>query len=1150
MSESIVAAPPSPYKGLAPFEDSALDALLFFGREREIEVIVANLMAARLTVLYGASGVGKTSLLRAGVAHRLRRAHGAIVVVFSSWTGNPVAELLDAVEHAADANEPMRRTGSLADVLAAWTRRLDSDLYIVLDQFDEYFLYHEGESGPGTLADELPEALRRGGLRANFLLGIREDSLARLDAFKARIPNLFANSLRLDRLDRIAARAAIVGPLERYNEFVPADLQVSAEPELVEAVLDEVAVGRVDLGQSGRGGLEGREDRDRVEAPYLQLVLERLWQVETAQGSRRLHLETLEGLGGAANIVQDHLERAMSELSPDEKDAAAAIYNHLVTPSGTKIAHRAGDLAGYASVDEAETERVLGRLVEERIVRAGENGAEGPRYEIFHDVLAEAVLAWRARHEAERLLQTERRAAARRHRRMLVFAVAAAILITILAAIAIFALAQRHDARNQARRARGRELAARASTAAATDPERAVQLALAATKYERSRPIEEVLRNTLRGLRVKAVLPVPRGAVADVDFSFDGRRLVTAGGDGAARIYRASDGRRVLVLGHGRPLTAAVFSPDDKKVATGGKDGRVRIWNAKTGVLLRTLRHDGPVTSVTFSHDGRLLATASEDKTARLWDVATGALLHTLEHPAAVRSASFDHDGTMVVTALVPTAGDSTARVFDVSSGSEIWPLTSEHTITSARFSPSGHLVVTASVDGTASVWDARYGVRIQQLRGHEGRVLDAEFSPSAQQIVTSGTDDTARVVTTRTGALVGVLTNHHLSVLRSVFSPDGETVATASSDRIARIFLPNGTLRATLLGHRDSVVDVAFSTDGESVATASLDGTARLWDRRPQPDLLFVGRQRTKFAPVAVEAVAFGGGGDRIVSVGKDGSVRVWRLGRPRPPVRSFRLGSAAGPVALSGDGRRAAGATAGGTVRIWDVGTQRLVQTLRGTGFPRSLSFSSDARRLTVVTRRGTVRIWDIASARPGRVIRSQNVVAASLSPDGRRVVTAGADTVAQVWDARTGAAVGGPFVGHTKPLTYAGFSPNGRYVVTTSQDHDARVWNTSTGKLVWTLRGHAEVVSSAAFSADGRWVVTAGPGSAGVWDMSTGRPLFFLNGHDRPLIAAAFSPHGWRIATGGRHGTVKTYDCLLCGNVDDLIAVARARLANLHH
>src|SRR3954453_15306037 len=102
--------PESPFKGLASFEDSPLDAMLFFGREREREIIVANLLAARLTVLYGPSGVGKSSLLRAGVAHHLvsldrknvesGRDRELAVVVFSSWSGDVLADLRTAVESA------------------------------------------------------------------------------------------------------------------------------------------------------------------------------------------------------------------------------------------------------------------------------------------------------------------------------------------------------------------------------------------------------------------------------------------------------------------------------------------------------------------------------------------------------------------------------------------------------------------------------------------------------------------------------------------------------------------------------------------------------------------------------------------------------------------------------------------------------------------------------------------------------------------------------------------------------------------------------------------------------------------------------------------------------------------------------------------
>ena len=1144
---STIAAPPSPYKGLAPFDDSELDSLLFFGREREIEVIVANLMAARLTVLYGASGVGKTSLLRAGVAHRLRGAGGAIVVVFSTWTGNPVENLLDAVEAAAAGDgsaKKLRRNGLLADVLGAWTRRLEADLYIVLDQFEEYFLYHENEHGPGTLAEDLPEALRRSGLRVNFLIGIREDSLASLDAFKARIPNLFGNSLRLDRLDRNAARAAILGPLDRYNELVPSGEGVEADPDLVEAVLTEVAAGRVDLGLSGRGGVD-EDDSDRIEAPYLQLVLERLWEVERSRDSKKLRLTTLRELGGAAHIVEDHLERAMSELSPEQKDAAAAMYNQLVTPSGTKIAHRASDLAGYASIGRAETEIVLQRLVEERIVRAGENGAEGPRYEIFHDVLAEAVLAWRTEHEAERKLQAERAAGARRHRRLLALAIGALVLIAILSAIAVYAIVQRGDARRQTRAARARELAARALTTAPVDPEQAVRDALAAVRFERSPTVENVLRSTLRGLRVKAVLPAGGKPVGGVDFSPDGRRLVVAGGDGVARVYRASDGTRLRELRHGSPLAAAVFSPDGTKIATAGEDKAARLWDARTGRLLHVLRSNGAVTDVAFSpRDGRVLATTSDDKTARLWDVATGRPLRRLDHPGGVRSASFSGDGRLLVTTLVPATSDRTARVWDVASGTLLERLDQSDPMTVARFAPTGFLVVTAGIGRVARVWDARSGVRVHEFVGHSSGIVDAEFSPSDRQLVTSSTDETARVWETRTAELVGVLTNHQNYVLRARFSPDGESVATASRDRIARIFALNGTLRVTLVGHRERVTDVAFSTDGISVATASADGTARLWDRRPQPDLVPLGVEKS-----GVSEVAFGVDGKNVVSAGKDGSVHVWRLGRPHHPVATLSPAHGVKAVAISADGRRVAIAARALEVRALPSG--RSVSVLRDSGAVRALAVSRNGRRLGVVGTDGRVRIRNLPSDEPGRTI-GQDVAAASFSTDGGRLVTAGgsdADPVARIWDVRSGRLLE-TLVGHRVRLTSASFSPDGRYVVTTSFDHDARVWDARNGRLLSTLTGPFAVVNDAAFSADGRWVVTAGPAAAGVWDPHTGRPLLFVNGHDRPLTAIALSPDGWKIAAGGAEGTVKTYDCRLCGNIDDLVAVARQRLAHLRH
>ena len=241
---------------------------------------------------------------------------------------------------------------------------------LVLDQFEEYFLYH-GDDESGALLHDLPELL--GDTRVNVLVSVREDSLARLDAFKARIPSVFGNQVRLEHLDRDAARSAILGPIARWNELT--DDPVEIEPALVEAVLDEVT-----------------REGDRIEAPYLQLVLDRIWHSERAEGSRLLHLETLRGLGGAATIVRDHLQGALAGLDADEQDVAASMFEHLVTPSGTKIAHRASDLAEYANVPEESLRRVLAAVTRDRIVHSVDGS---DRYEIFHDVLAEPIRGWR-----------------------------------------------------------------------------------------------------------------------------------------------------------------------------------------------------------------------------------------------------------------------------------------------------------------------------------------------------------------------------------------------------------------------------------------------------------------------------------------------------------------------------------------------------------------------------------------------------------------------------------------------------------------------------------------------------------------------------------------------------------------------------------
>ncbi len=265
--------------------------------------------------------------------------------------------------------------------------------------------------------------------------------------------------LRLDHLDADAARAAILEPLDAFAAL--GGPGVVAEPALVAAIVDQVASGRIESRLAGRGIVESGSRRGRIEAAYLQLVLERLWEVERQRGSDVLRAATLAELGGAGRIVQEHLQRALAGLDEPERELASRLFNHLVTPSGTKIAHGLDDLGRYAGDDRRRIEPVLRALSGERVVRPlpAKNGG-GTRYEIYHDVLAAAVLDWRNRHEAERQLAEEREAARKRHRRLAAIAALSIAALAAMVVLTLYAFSQRSEAERQAQLASEQQQAA------------------------------------------------------------------------------------------------------------------------------------------------------------------------------------------------------------------------------------------------------------------------------------------------------------------------------------------------------------------------------------------------------------------------------------------------------------------------------------------------------------------------------------------------------------------------------------------------------------------------------------------------------------------------------------------------------------------
>jgi len=1133
VTEPRVAVPSSPYKGLAAFNDSDLDALFFFGRERDTEVIAANVVAARFTVLYGPLGVGKSSVLHAGVMRRLRSlATDALVVAYDSWAGDAVVDLSSAVADAVHS-EPTGPDVALADGLAELTARFGSDVFLVLDQFEEVFVY----PGAAALAAELAEVVTRPDLRVNVLLALREDALSELDVFTGRIPNVFGNYLALDRLDRAAGRAAVSGPLARYNELSP-ESPVEIEPELVEAVLDEVEIGRVDLRGVARGPANGAGG-GRIEAPYLQLVMERLWDAERERGSRVLRRATFEELGGAEAIVGAHLDEAMQALAPKQRDVAARVFNHLVTPSGTKIAHGVADLAEYAGVREDELGSVVTSLGSNRILRPVDG-----RFEIFHDVLADAVLAWRTRHESQRALELQRAGAQRRQRRLLALLVFSVVAVAAMAAVTIYALTQRAEAREQAGVARAEALSAKASALAAeagvlipvapaeVDPELGLLLAAEGARLSPNRRAADTLRRALLVSHVRAVLPERR--VTTGSFSPDGSLILVGTADGTARIYTSDARTRLATLQAASPVRGASFSPDGGLVLTTERGGPARTWDVDSATALRSF---GRVpTAASFSPDGSLVLTV-EPSGARVWNAAGGSAVAALRQPELVRQASFDPRGRLVATVGV----GHVARVFDARTGRLFAAVDQEGEITSATFTPDGQRLVTTGRNKTARVWTLRHGARlVHELRGHSGPVTAGVVSGDGALLVTTSTDTTARVWALRSGALISDLVGHTNRVTGAAFSRDSASFVTWSADGTARVWdSRRGAARVLLAGHGDAVTSASFDPSGDTVLTVSVNGRARLWRSHVDAEL-----ERLTSVPRPIAAAAFSSDGSVAAVAGRSGvevlnTADGGRIGLlPTRPVRALAV-SRDGSFVAAADGTR---------VSVWRVGTDEPVGAIEEDQPTTAIAFSVDARRLAVGTANGTIRIWTLSGRRvaafDGPKRRVVNVV---FSPEADRLAAGFGDGTLAVWSVRERRRLNQRLEHRQgKSVMSVAFSSGGQRLVTAGADATVRVSNAATGQGSYALRGHSGAVSDAAFSPNGLWVVTAGRSVAGLWDLASRQRMLFLRGHAGRVLAASFDATGLNIATVGVDGTLRTYSCEICGGIAHLLRLAERRLA----
>ena len=1148
----------SPFKGLQFFDVD--DAGLFFGREAMTTRLVEHMRQmqaqlparngqnkGRLLAVVGASGSGKSSLVRAGLAALLKR--GQLVEKSSRsglWTvhiitpgAHPLA-VLNSLE--SDPNRPS---------------------LLVVDQFEELFTLCRSEAETGEFIERL---LKREDL---VVITLRADFYVHC----AQYPNLReALSTRQEYLGAMSLnelRRAIEEPAHRNGWEL--------EQGLVDLILR-------DLGASPDHGPEPGA------LPLLSHALLETWK------RRSGHRLTLKGYGEAGSVygvIAKTAEAVFASLDNEQQAVTRRIFLRLTDlGDGTQDTRRLVILNELipAGANRETTIEAVRRLATARLLVTEWNPKTNQEeVEMAHEALIrhwprlrgwleedraelrlgerirDAAQEWQAGakalnllvHRGERLeaalqavyagrlafiqdeldylnacrSQEERERKTGEHRRTLVIftSIGAAMIMGL---IAILGLNQAGIARRQAEISLAQQLSAQAEELLSQPGmnEIAMLLTIESIHHFPDRNANEILANSLSLLPQTIAKMLPDGQVTCLALSLDGKRVASGGLDQTVRIWDAHSGQGIASLAQDSPVSSLAFSPDGKLVAAGGHDGSVRVWDVTSARELAHLPGLGVVWSVAFSPDGQQLATGGEDGIARLWSVGSWQELVKMPHTGIVYTVNFSPGGKRLLTA----SQDGTARVWDTTGGKLQSQLKNSSELWTAEFSPDGRSIVTAGWDGVVRVWNAQTGAERSHMLNNDN-VRAVAFNPDGIWLATASDDGTARVWDVENGRELARV-QHSGRVLSIAFSPDGKQVVSGSEDGSARVWEADNGREISSMQHHAAVTAVAFSPDGSSVISGSLDATVRVWR-------VEAGRELARMQHDGrISSVSFSSDGKEILSSSDDSTARVWNLESGAEVARMLH-GGGVFSAAFSPDGKLAISGSNDSTVRVWLAKNGQEVNRLKHYAIVWAVAFSPDGKQIISGSQDDLVRIWDLESGLElRRMTHTGPVFSVAFSPDGRKAVSGGQDQTMKVWEVASGNELSRMSL--NGPVNVVHFSPDGKQLVSGGQDGTVRIWELSSlGTILKEAERlkHDAPVTSLAYSPDGKWLISGSQDqTARIWEIATGREVARIK-FDQTVSAVAFSPDGKRLLLGTQDGILRVW----LWQDEDLVQLACSRL-----
>ena len=1102
------------------------------GRDQDVEKLVERILSIDnyLTIIHGESGVGKSSLVNAGIIPALlQRSHSGQILLpiqirnYTDWGSAMLLQLgqsfVDRRIESKIVQPANLDLNQLAKQLLNKIKQITSrgtQIILIFDQFEGFFFddskpQQDKQNNKQIFIDFWQSCLKIPLLK--LVVSIREDylySLLELESSRSEIDILSRNfRYAIGNFSQAQARSLIENLTKQAN--------FSLEGILVDALVADLA-----------------SDRQLVRPIELQLVGSQL------QTHNINTLAAYQAAGGKQRLVEQSVEEVIRACGNAAFVAQQVLVlltdDHGKRPLQSCDQLRTGLLSYSINTNklEVELDLVLEILTGSGLVSQIPEGANY-RYQLVHDYLVPFI---RANQESGLIAELqEARFSEQTSQTRLNYFTKFALAVSILGLFIMGGLAFNADRQRQL--AEIREIKALVSSAtsnfALNEQLEALTIILkSAKKLKNAAPSIE--REQVQKLNFEALQTIVYNMREQYRFGTqkDDAPIYTAkfSPDGSMIAFAAYDGSIYLSRINGEPLvqlTAAnvkylrevSFSPDSKRIASVGQgDSNVRIWDIPTKKLVNKFyAHQDDIQRVSFHPDGKRLLTGSIDGTVKIWDSDRGTMMKTInppnsidniplppnQKPKPITDASFSPDGKMIVTAK----GEQIS-LWDLQGNRLAKAIAHDKTIYTVKFHPNGKLLASSGGDKSIKLWritdsttrlltelitgsnnnNLRDG-ELQLIHTFEGRsneVLSLNFSKNGKQIA-FGYQDGSVQISDLEGDINTKVGIHSDGVFDVNFSFDNRFLLSASKDRSVRLWALQNALIDTSYGHTDNIWAVSYRPDGKIFASASVDKNIRLWNADGTLKQELSGHSGTVYSAV------YSADGTKLVSASRDGSARIWdsEIGMLLNTLNDH--GSQLIYAAFSPDQKTFATVGFDNKIKLWqwnDTDNPKLLKVLEGhTGEIWSIAFSPDSQSLASTSNDETVRIWDVNS---GQNLHTTNAhknggLAIAYSPNGKQLASAGKDSKLKLWNAQSGAFEKEITVNNNLWVFGISFHPNGKEIATANADKTIKIFDLDSGELLKTLTGHRSEVNAVTYSPDGKYLVSGSrDNSVKMWNAET--------------------------------------------------------------